>query len=74
MTEETREERIARWRSVGVSAAAMPTRKGTAKAELDRTKRWEKENDAFASLAKQGITAPSHEDAPAMLQSLESLK
>ncbi len=71
MREETPEERRARWRSVAVSASAMPTRRSEAKEGIDRTKRWQQEHDAARTIVKHGEELKSLTKAPEHLRALE---
>lgn len=70
MTEETPEERRARWRSVAVSSQAMPTRKASNKAEWDRMSRWDQENAAAKQIVDAGHELKSLTKAPEHLRAL----
>lgn len=69
---ETPEERRARWRSVGVSASAMPTRSADSQYQWDRMARWEKEHAAARELQKAGVVPPNLAAAPKMVQELNN--
>ena len=70
--EETIEEKRARWRSVGVSAEALPTRQPDNRSQWQRMKKWEKEHAAARQIAKTEHKADlkSLKDAPEMLKKL----
>lgn len=54
-----------------ISASALPTRSPQARAELARTKRWEKEHDAARQLKRAGVKhLPRLADAPKTLSEL----
>jgi hypothetical protein len=55
-----------RWGTVGIAAAATPTRRPQAVFHNDREKQWSKDHQAVRTLAKQGIT-PKHVDGAAEL-------
>lgn len=70
LANETVEERRARWLSVGASGAALPTRRPAVGQELNRTKKWETEHDAYRTLRKAGHQPQTVADAPADLARL----
>ena len=72
MSEETIEEKRARWRSVAVSAEALPTRKPDNRSQWQRMKKWEKENEAARKIGKteHRDELKSLAEAPALLRKL----
>lgn len=70
---ETAEQKRARWRSVAIGQAKdMPTRSSEASGQWERMARWEKEHDAFRTLAKNGRASEVDNlaEAPAKVKEL----
>lgn len=49
--------------TVNVSSSAMPTRKQSVNEIEERQKRWDKDDDAYMRLVKQGLQPPTTEGA-----------